>query len=178
MNINRRRPRDGDGGNPNNRKKGNEKMNPIEIQHLPPSVRRRIEKAVGLAKPEREHKVFVYGTLLSNECNCDRAPRARRQRAWTPGTIYDTGYGFPAFVKRGRTRVKGEVLTVGDDGFRSMDRLEGYPSFYRRERIQVNLVGGGRVLAWVYIMNRLPKDAKVIEGGDWRTYRRSSCPNR
>ena len=178
MNINRRRPRDGDGGNPNNRKKGNEKMNPIEIQHLPPSVRRRIEKAVGLAKPEPEHKVFVYGTLLSNECNCDRAPRARRQRAWTPGTIYDTGYGFPAFVKAGRTRIEGEVLTVDDDAFRSMDRLEGYPSFYRRERIQVNLVGGGRVLAWVYIMNRLPKDAKVIEGGDWRTYRRSSYPNR
>ena len=178
MNINRRRPRDGDGGNPNNRKKGNEKMNPIEIQHLPPSVRRRIEKAVGLAKPEREHKVFVYGTLLSNECNCDRAPRARRQRAWTPGTIYDTGYGFPAFVKAGRTRIEGEVLTVDDDAFRSMDRLEGYPSFYRRERIQVNLVGCGRVLAWVYIMNRLPKDAKVIEGGDWRTYRRSSYPNR
>ena len=178
MNINRRRPRDGDGGKPNNRKKGNEKMNPIEIQHLPPSVRRRIEKAVGLAKPEPEHKVFVYGTLLSNECNCDRAPRARRQRAWTPGTIYDTGYGFPAFVKAGRTRIEGEVLTVDDDAFRSMDRLEGYPSFYRRERIQVNLVGGGRVLAWVYIMNRLPKDAKVIEGGDWRTYRRSSYPNR
>ena len=178
MNINRRRPRDGDGGNPNNRKKGNEKMNPIEIQHLPPSVRRRIEKAVGLAKPEPEHKVFVYGTLLSNECNCDRAPRARRQRAWTPGTIYDTGYGFPAFVKAGRTRIEGEVLTVDDDAFRSMDYLEGYPSFYRRERIQVNLVGGGRVLAWVYIMNRLPKDAKVIEGGDWRTYRRSSYPNR
>ena len=178
MNINRRRPRDGDGGKPNNRKKGNEKMNPIEILHLPPSVRRRIEKAVGLAKPEPEHKVFVYGTLLSNECNCDRAPRARRQRAWTPGTIYDTGYGFPAFVKAGRTRIEGEVLTVDDDAFRSMDRLEGYPSFYRRERIQVNLVGGGRVLAWVYIMNRLPKDAKVIEGGDWRTYRRSSYPNR
>ena len=178
MNINRRRPRDGDGGKPNNRKKGNEKMNPIEIQHLPPSVRRRIEKAVGLAKPEPEHKVFVYGTLLSNECNCDRTPRARRQRAWTPGTIYDTGYGFPAFVKAGRTRIEGEVLTVDDDAFRSMDRLEGYPSFYRRERIQVNLVGGGRVLAWVYIMNRLPKDAKVIEGGDWRTYRRSSYPNR
>lgn len=153
-------------------------MNPIEIQHLPPSVRRRVEKAVGLAKPESEHKVFVYGTLLSNECNCDRAPRARRQRAWTPGTIYDTGYGFPAFVKAGKTRIEGEVLTVDDDAFRSMDRLEGYPSFYRREEIQVNLVGGGRVLAWVYIMNRLPKDAKVIEGGDWRTYRRSSYPNR
>jgi gamma-glutamylcyclotransferase (GGCT)/AIG2-like uncharacterized protein YtfP len=57
-----------------------------------------------------------------------------------------------------------------------MDRLEGYPNFYRREQIQVTLVGGGRVLAWVYILNRLPEDATVIEGGDWRAYRRSQYP--
>lgn len=153
-------------------------MNPIEIQHLPPSVRRRIEKAVGLTKPKRDHKVFVYGTLLSNECNCDRAARARRQKAWTPGTIYDTGFGYPAFVKRGRTRIEGEVLTVDDDAFRSMDWLEGYPNLYRREQMQVNLAGGGRVLAWVYIMNHLPKDAKVIESGDWKAYRRTAYPTR
>ena len=148
-------------------------MTPIEIQHLPPSVRRRIEKAVGLAKPEREHKVFVYGTLLSNECNCHRAPRARRQKAWTVGTLHDTGWGFPAIVLKGTTRIVGEVLTVDDDAFSSMDRLEGYPNFYRREQIQVNLVGGGRVLAWVYVMNRLPEGAKVITGGDWCAYRRN-----
>ena len=146
-------------------------MNPIEIQHLPPSVRRRIEKAVGLAKPEPEHKVFVYGTLLSNECNCHRAPRARRQRAWTHGTIYDTGYGFPAFVRGGETRIQGELLTVDDEGFKSMDRLEGYPRLYRREEIDV-FTSQGRARAWVYIMNRLPAGTKVIAGGDWREYRR------
>ena len=148
---------------------------PIEMQikHLPPSVRRRCEKALGLAKPECEHKVFVYGTLLTGECNAHRAGRARRQKAWTLGTVYDTGYRFPAFVKRGRTRIVGEVLTVDDGGFKSMDFLEGYPRLYRREQIQVNLVGGGRVLAWVYIMNNLPKNATVIESGDWVAYRKS-----
>ena len=148
---------------------------PIEMQlkHLPPSVRRRCEKALGLARPDEEHKVFVYGTLISGERNAHWAGNARRQKAWTLGTIYDTGCRFPAFVKRGRTHVKGEVLTVDDDGFRSMDRLEGYPNFYRRERRQVNLVGGGRVLAWVYVMNRLPEGAKVIAGGDWCAYRRN-----
>lgn len=148
---------------------------PIEMQlkHLAPSVRRRCEKALGIAKPEREHKVFVYGTLIAGERNAHWAGNARRQKAWTLGTIHDTGYGFPAFVKRGRTRIVGEVLTVGDDGFRSMDRLEGYPSLYRREQIQVHLVGGGNVLAWVYIMNNLPKGAPVIESGDWVAYRKS-----
>lgn len=76
-------------------------------------------------------------------------------------------------MKRGCTRIVGEVLTVGEDGFRSMDRLEGYPSLYRREKIQVHLVGGGSVLAWVYIMNNLPKVAPVIESGDWVAYRKS-----
>ena len=145
----------------------------IEIKHLPPSVRRRCEKALGIAKPESEHKVFVYGTLIAGERNARWAGNARRQKAWTLGTIHDTGYGFPAYQKRGRTRIVGEVLTVGDDGFRSMDRLEGYPSLYRREQIRVHLVGGGQVLAWVYIMNNLPEKATVIESGDWVSYRKS-----
>ena len=146
---------------------------PIELQirHLPPSVRRRCEKALGIAKPESEHKVFVYGTLLTGECNAHRAGCARRQKAWALGTIYDTGWRFPAFTKNGRTRVAGEVLTVDDDGFRSMDAIEGYPRLYRREQIRVHLVGGGQVLAWVYIMNRLPDKATVIECGDWKRYR-------
>ena len=143
-----------------------------EIKYLPPAARKRAERALGIAQPENEHRVFVYGTLLTGECNARWAGNARRQKAWTLGTIHDTGYGYPAFVKRGRARIVGEVLTVGDDGFRSMDRLEGYPNLYRREQIQVHLVGGGSVLAWVYIMNRLPASAKVIAGGDWRTYRR------
>jgi len=149
----------------------------LEIRHLPPSVRRRCEKALGIASPETQHKVFVYGTLISGEANAHWAGNARRQKAWTTGTIYDTGCRFPAFVKRGRTHIKGEVLTVDDDGFKSMDRLEGYPRLYRREQIQVHLVGGGNVLAWVYIMNNLRKDAPVIESGDWVAYRKAGYRN-
>ena len=62
-------------------------------------------------------------------------------------------------------------------GLRMMDRLEGYPRLYRREQIQVNLVGGGRVLAWVYIMNNLRDDAPVIESGDWVAYRKAGYMN-
>ena len=150
----------------------------MEIRHLPPSVRRWCEKALGLPSRDEEHKVFVYGTLIAGERNAHWAGRARRQKAWTTGTIHDTGYGFPAYQKRGRTRIAGEVLTVDDDGFRSMDRLEGYPSLYRREQIQIHLVGGGSVLAWVYIMNRLKPDAKVIECGDWVAYRKAKDAER
>ena len=149
----------------------------LEIRHLPPSVRRRCEKALGLPSRDAEHKVFVYGTLIAGEANAHWAGNARRQKAWTTGTIYDTGCRFPAYQKRGRTHIKGEVLTVDDDGLKSMDRLEGYPHLYRREQIQVHLVGGGSVLAWVYIMNNLRKDAPIIESGDWVAYRKAGYRN-
>ena len=140
-----------------------------EVRHLPPLARARAERELGLpSSPQAEHKVFVYGTLLTGERNAHWAKNAKRRPATTRGTIYDTGYGFPAFVKDGETRIVGEILTVDDEGFASMDRLEGYPRLYRREEIFVYPSTGGRVKAWVYIMNSLPANAKIIAGGDWR----------
>ena len=140
-----------------------------EIKHLPPLARERAERELGLpAAPRAEHKVFVYGTLLTGERNARWAMNARRHPAWTHGTIYDTGWGYPAFVKEGETKIVGELLTVDDEGFASMDRLEGYPRLYRREEIEVFTESGGHAKAWVYILNSMPKDATVIASGDWR----------
>ena len=138
-----------------------------EVKHLPPLARKRAERELGLPAPKADHRVFVYGTLLAGQCNAHRALGARRVPAYARGTIYDTGWGYPAFVRKGKTRVMGELLLVDDEGFKSMDRLEGYPRLYRREEIMV-MTGAGRRKAWVYIMNRLPERAKVIESGDWR----------
>ena len=138
-----------------------------EVKHLPPLARERAERELGLRKPRTEHRVFVYGTLLAGQCNAHRALGARRVPAYARGTIYDTGHGFPAFVRKGETRIEGELLFVNDEGFKSMDRLEGYPRLYRREEIMVTTESGRRK-AWVYIMNRLPEHAKVIASGDWR----------
>lgn len=138
-----------------------------EMKHLPPLARERAERELGLRKPRTEHRVFVYGTLLTGERNARWALGARRVPAYARGTIYDTGFGYPAFVRKGETRIEGELLFVNDEGFKSMDRLEGYPRLYRREEIMVTTESGRRK-AWVYIMNRLPEHAKVIESGDWR----------
>ncbi len=141
------------------------------LRHLPSAERERIERELRLAPPAEEHKVFVYGTLLSGEGNAHWARGARRTPAWTRGTIYDTGFGFPAYVREGETRIAGELLTVDAEGFRSMDRLEGYPRLYRREEIEVFTAAGSRAKAWVYIMNSLPETAKVIASGSWRNRR-------
>ncbi len=142
----------------------------MAVRYLPPTARRRAERALGLpaSDGDDEQLVFVYGTLLSGERNARWAGSARRRSAWTTGRLYDTGFGFPAFVRDGRDRVVGEVLEADDSQMRSMDRLEGCPRLYRRERIAVALADGSRVEAWVYVMNRLPDGATPIPGGDWR----------
>lgn len=121
--------------------------------------------------------VAVYGTLMQGEAN-------ERWRAGIPtiaettvrGTLYDTQHGYPAFVPSGMGTkssrvcdVRMEVLSTDEAGLAHMDVLEGYPNLYRRERIGVDVNGEERE-AWVYVMNRLPRSARVIECGDWRIH--------
>lgn len=117
------------------------------------------------------HKVAVYGTLMAGERNERWAADAlERKPCVLRGTLYDTGYGFPAFVPdEAGGEVQAELLTVTDATLSRMDRLEGHPSLYRRERVTAALSGGGVAEAWVYVMNRLPQGAKVIGSGDWRS---------
>ena len=114
--------------------------------------------------------VVVYGTLLAGERNEGYADGAiSRVPCTVRGTLYDTGWGYPAFVPGGDGReVKGELLTVDSKVLKSMDGLEGYPRFYRREEVEAVLEDGTSVKAMVYVMNRLPEQAAVITSGDWR----------
>lgn len=65
-----------------------------QIAHLPPLARARAERELGLKTPKAEHRVFVYGTLLSGERNARCALGARREAAMAKGTIYDTASAF------------------------------------------------------------------------------------
>ena len=124
-------------------------------------------------KSNETFKVAVYGTLLAGERNEGYAEGAiSRVPCAVKGTLYDTGWGYPAFVpgKDGR-EVKGELLTVDAKVLKSMDGLEGYPRFYRRDEVEAVLADGTVVKAMVYVMNRLPPRTAVIASGDWRAHR-------
>lgn len=85
-------------------------------------------------KGNETFKVVVYGTLLAGELNEGYADGAiSRVPCSIRGTLYDTGWGYPAFApgEDGR-KVKGELLTVDAKVLKSMDGLEGYPRFYRQ----------------------------------------------
>ena len=119
-------------------------------------------------------KVAVYGTLMAGERNACWARGAKgRVPCVIRGTLYSTGYGYPAFVPSADGKeVKAELLTVDAEVLSHMDRLEGYPRHYRREKVEATLEDGSKVAAMVYVMNSLPPHAAVIRSGDWRACRR------
>ncbi len=114
--------------------------------------------------------IAAYGTLRSGERNerfCRNA--ISRRSAIISGTLYDTGWGFPAFVPAGKTKVTVELIEIPIRDWADVDRLEGYPRLYDRMLMDFMLGRGEIVQAWIYIMDRLPKQAWVISSGDWKT---------
>ena len=77
--------------------------------------------------------IAAYGTLRSGERNehfCRNA--ISRRIATISGTLYDTGWGFPAFVPAGKTNVSVELIEIPIRVWADVDRLEGYPRLYDR----------------------------------------------
>jgi gamma-glutamylcyclotransferase (GGCT)/AIG2-like uncharacterized protein YtfP len=60
--------------------------------------------------------------------------------------------GLPYMIKKKGVghNVEVDVFRVSDDVFHQLDLLEGHPTWYRREKILVNMEGGGQVFAWIY----------------------------
>ena len=117
-------------------------------------------------------KLIVYGTLMSGERNHHFCQNAVSLTPCTiTGTLYDTGYSFPAFMPEGDGVVNAELIEIPLADWADVDRLEGYPRLYDRQLLQATLADGGKTTGWIYIMNTLPPMAKVIESGSWKEYR-------
>lgn len=113
--------------------------------------------------------LITYGTLMRGECNHRLVQFASTVKPCViTGTLYDTGFGFPAFTQDGDTPVKAEFIRIPRSKWGAVDRLEGYPDLYTRKFIVAKLADGSTVGGWVYIMNALPPHAKVIKSGDWK----------
>ena len=130
--------------------------------------------------------LFVYGTLLTNaRDSLGAAMRARLQRearligtASVPGRLYDLG-DYPGFVEappRGaRDLVAGEVLQLHDatatfdwlDLYEDVDRVDPTAGLYRRVPQLALLDTADAVRCWLYVLNQIPADAVVIDGGSW-----------
>ena len=117
-------------------------------------------------------KLIVYGTLMSGERNHRFCRNAVSIIPCTvTGTLYDTGYGFPAFVPEGENMVAAELIEIPFEDWEAVDRLEGYPRLYDRLMFPAKLADGTDTTGWVYVMHNLPEMAQIIESGNWKEYR-------
>ena len=114
-------------------------------------------------------KLITYGTLMTGERNHRFCRNAVNITPCTiKGTLYDTGWGFPAFKQTGDTVVHAEMIEIPFGDWPNVDMLEGYPRLYDRKLIPATLADGSIEDGWVYIMNNLPAQAKFIPSGDWK----------
>lgn len=96
------------------------------------------------------------------------------------GKLYEVD-GYPGAVESAdpNDRVYGELYRMGD-GEAVLARLDDYeecslsfpePHEYVRKQLLITVVGGDRVMAWVYIFNRDVSRLTPIESGDYISYR-------
>jgi len=95
--------------------------------------------------------LFVYGTLMRGEHNEQVMPSGAKflGEASTKEGFALLNMGLPAMIRRaGAGVVRGEVYEVNEGILARLDRFEGHPDFYRRERVPLE---GPVPEAWCYL---------------------------
>ena len=119
--------------------------------------------------------VFVYGSLKRGHGNhafletADAYFMGEYVTVEQAFDLVDLG-SFPGLTK-GNYFVKGELYELKD--IRPIDRLEGHPSFYRRDQIMVQSVNVGpliRVKAWSYFIGEGYGDAIEEESAQVKSW--------
>jgi gamma-glutamylcyclotransferase (GGCT)/AIG2-like uncharacterized protein YtfP len=114
-------------------------------------------------------KVFVYGTLMQGEHNAgllDGSEYLGGAHTGPDFRLLNLGY-YPAAIEEGQTEIVGELYQVDRATLERLDRLEGVPHLYRREKVELD---GGET-AWIYLINpaRVDRQTPEIATGDWRS---------
>lgn len=122
--------------------------------------------------------VFVYGTLLSGGSRpaSSFVDATVEFTGTVPGCIYDLGW-FPGFKPVDISDfgddlplVKGEIISVTDEGLERLDAYEGCPDLYYREMIMAMTEEGHFIPVNIYVYNGTVHEDDVIQGGDWIAY--------
>lgn len=116
----------------------------------------------------RQHKVFVYGTLMRGESNHHLLRQARffGPARTPPGYRLFTAGTYPVLCPGGRHAIAGEVYGITQQELILLDELEEYPRFYQRR-----FIGTPFGPAWIYYQNHPPTGAQLLASGSWRRSR-------
>lgn len=100
-----------------------------------------------------DHLVFVYGTLKRGYALNQALSRSLFISKATTGPQYTllSGPMFPFLVERKGIGARGELYMVDDKTLQDLDRIEGHPNFYKRQKIKVRDEFGRELEAFAYI---------------------------
>jgi very-short-patch-repair endonuclease/gamma-glutamylcyclotransferase (GGCT)/AIG2-like uncharacterized protein YtfP len=129
---------------------------------------------------ERENSdlLFIYGSLLPGLTPPDMLAVAARLSRAGPATIrgrlYDLGV-YPGIVlddRAGAGAVRGQLVRVpSDDAWRLLDEYESCAhDLFRRVTTRAMFDDGRPADCWVYVYNRDPAGAPLVECGCWLTH--------
>lgn len=110
-------------------------------------------------------KVFVYGTLKTGYHNNHLLNGFTPTPAIAHHIDLHRGPGFP-FATRGTGTAVGEVYHIDKLTLQRLDRLEGHPAFYKREKTKVFCEGEFDEV-WIYLYPDADK-YPIIECGEWK----------
>lgn len=105
-------------------------------------------------------RYFAYGSNMDGDRLRERGVSfSRRQRAVLEGyrlvfnkrSSRNPREGYANIVKDEDGVVEGILYEIADGDIKKLDRYEGYPQHYERQKVKVRLHSGGVVEAVVYI---------------------------
>ncbi len=116
------------------------------------------EYALESSKGRIDHmKYIAYGSNMVEEQMAYRCPSAKLiGTGWLPNHRLE--FYLHATVERSRAqgaRVPIAVWEISDADERSLDRYEGYPTYYTKHRRKVEMDDGSQIEGMVYIMNMI-----------------------
>lgn len=121
--------------------------------------------------------VFVYGSLRQGHGNHvlleqDGAKYISTNRVRLPFYMISLG-GFPGLVKdHSGHYITGEIYQVDDGVMSDLDHLEGFPSFYNREQIEID-----GTICWIYHLNNPEHYTNSrVTSGNWTQFVRGNDP--
>lgn len=135
-----------------------------------------------------EMKFFIYGSMSEGLVHFQKIEDfiTGSVPAKIRGSVYRLKVGYPVVLETGADLVPGQLMGLKAsellinllDEFHAFDRQNESRSLFFRREIEVFLDDGTKVLAWTYLLNpeKLPQNASLIEGGDWKTNLAQNAP--
>ena len=128
--------------------------------------------------------VFVYGSLkngFENHFWLEENEAKFICNAITSDNSFDLVSikdSYPSVIK-GNNKIFGEIYEIDEYCLKSLDYLEGYPTYYNRQLYSFDTKNNGKIKALMYIMNgdSINEYKKYIKKESPRINRNNNCAN-